>query len=293
MPQPAELLGLEDSLLNAYARAWREIVAEQEAIATDPLRLARRRRLQEMRSRVESILEDLDVRTLEWVTNTLPQSYAAGATLGAAQAGGEFTWSQVHKEAVQLLVNRAYNDLLDATRHTSKTTKQLVRAIVKDQVVQKAIQGRTAVDAGNRVRTILERRGIHSVVYRDGSKHGLREYGQMVVRTVSATAYNHGSLNAAHSLGVVYWECFDGPGCGWTAHGSGEEANGKIVTRDEALAWPISHPNCRRSFGARPDITDPKQATPTVTESQNQAIRAADAERQARLDRRRRTRVRR
>lgn len=294
MPQPAELLGLEYPLLEAYARAWNEILAEQEAIAADPLRLARQRRLREMQRRIGSILKDLDARTLEWTTNTLPQSYAAGATLGAQQAGGEFIWSLIHEEAVQNLVDRTYNDLLEATRFTNKTTKALVRSVVRDQALQKMIQGRTAVDAGRRVTQILERKGIHSVVYRDGTKHGLREYGQMTIRTVSATAYNEGTLNAAHSLGVTYWECFDGPGCGWTAHGSGEEANGKIVTRDEARAWPISHPNCRRSFGARPDLETPEQTRAAqggqVLPEQNAAVRAVDEQRalvQARQGRRR------
>lgn len=291
MPQPTDLLGLEQPLLDAYAQAWREIVAEQEAIVANPLRLARQRRLREMRTRIELILEDLDARTLEWVTHILPQGYAAGAVLGAQQAGGEFMWSQIHQEAVQNLVNRTYNDLLDATRLTADTTKTAVRTIVRDEVVQKAIQGRTAVDAGARVTKILESRGIHSVVYRDGSVHGLEEYGQMVIRTVSATAYNEGTLNAAHSLGVTYWECFDGPDCGWEFHDDTEQANGKIVTRDEALGFPISHPNCRRSFGARPDLVDAAAAAAAkggqVLPSQTDAIRAADQARlQARLSRR-------
>jgi hypothetical protein len=243
VPHPPAVLALEDPLLQAYAQAWNEIAAEQEAIANDPLRNARRARLREMQGRVSEILADLDETTLEWTSKTLPQVYATGATVGAQQAGGEFVWSQIHQEAVQHLVDRAYTDLLDATRHTEKTTKALVRAVVRDQSLQKMIQGRTAVDAGRRMQTILEKKGIHSVVYKDGTRHGLREYGQMVARTVSATAYNEGTLNAGHSLGVKFWEVFDGPGCGWTAHGSGEEANGKIVTREEALAWPISHPN--------------------------------------------------
>jgi hypothetical protein len=290
VPQPAELLGLEHPLLDAYAQAWNEIVAEQEALAADPLRLARRTRLREMQRRITKILADLDERTLEWTTNTLPQSYAAGAVLGAQQAGGEFIWSQIHQEAVQNLVDRTYVDLLRSTKLTARTTKALVRTVVRDQALQKMIQGRTAVDAGRRVTRILEKQGIHSVVYKDGSKHGLREYGQMTIRTVSATAYNEGTLNAAHSLGVTHWECFDGPDCGWTSHGEGEMANGKIVTRDEALAYPISHPNCRRSFGARPDLDTPEKARAAqggqVTVGQNDAVRASDAAREARLARR-------
>jgi len=297
MPQPAELLGLEHPLLLAYAQAWDEILAEQEAIAADPLRLARQRRLREMQRRIGTILENLDARTLEWTTHTLPQSYAAGAVLGAQQAGGEFVWSQIHQEAVQALVDRTYSDLLEATKFTAKTTKALVRTIVRDQAIQKAIQGRTAVDAGSRVRQILAKQGIHSVVYKDGSVHGLREYGQMTIRTISATAYNEGTLNAAHSLGVTYWEVFDGPDCGWTTHEDPETALGKIVTRDEALSWPISHPNCRRSFGARPDLVDPAAAAAAqggqVLPEQTAAVRAADGERaaaQSRLERRRASR---
>lgn len=290
VPQPTAVLDLEDPLLRAYAQAWSEVMAEQQALADDPVRHARRARLREMQSRIEAVMTDLDATSLDWVSKQLPQVYAQGGVLGAQQAGGEFIWGQIHQEAVQELVQRTYEDLLSATTHVRDDTKKLVRTLVRDETLQKTIQGRTAVDAGARVTKILESKGISAVVYRDGSKHGLKEYGQTVVRTVSATAYNLGTLNAAHSLGVMYWECFDGPDCGWSAHYSPDLANGKIVTRDEALGYPISHPNCRRSFGARPDITTPEQALAAkggqVLPEQNAAVRAADEARQARLDRR-------
>jgi hypothetical protein len=55
-----------------------------------------------------------------------------------------------------------------------------------------------------------------------------------------------------------------------------------VVSKDDALAHPIAHPNCRRSYGARPDITTAgaaEAATPSVTPSQIDAQRAADSER--------------
>jgi hypothetical protein len=98
------------------------------------------------------------------------------------------------------------------------------------------------------------------MVYSNGARHSLASYSEMAIRTVSGTAYNQAGISAASEREVKYYEVFDGIGCGWESHSQGEMANGKIVTEDEAMAFPISHPNCRRGFGPRPDINSKAQA---------------------------------
>ncbi|MEV6029059.1 hypothetical protein [Streptomyces sp. NPDC052036] len=71
----------------------------------------------------------------------------------------------------------------------------------------------------------------------------------------SAVAYNAGTLNRACEAGVQFMEVFDGSDCGSTSHKDPDKANGTLRTVEEAASWPISHPRCRRIFGAGPDVT--------------------------------------
>jgi hypothetical protein len=54
---------------------------------------------------------------------------------------------------------------------------------------------------------------------------------------------------------VQRMQVFDGADCGWTSHKNPDKAGGTLRTVEEAAQWPISHPRCRRAFGARPDAT--------------------------------------
>ena len=73
----------------------------------------------------------------------------------------------------------------------------------------------------------------------------------MIARTETATAYNFGALGAYHQAGVEEVEVSDGDGDEECA-----DANGEVWSLDEALANPLAHPNCVRSFG--PHISDEK-----------------------------------
>lgn len=263
MPQPVAIDAIEQPLIQAYRNAWLRVLAEEQQLAADPIRFARKRRLAEVRARIEADMDDLDGLSRVWIQKQLPQVYAMGAATGVAEATGgtaEFVWTQINQEAVQRLATTIFHELLGATSHVRATTKQLIREVARDEALQSAIEGRTARQAADSMRKLLESKNIFAVRYADGSKHGLAEYSRMAMRTTTATAYNLGTLDGAASQGVKYWQVFDGPNCGWSAHDSGQLANGKIVTQDEARSFPISHPNCRRAFGARPDITTQKQA---------------------------------
>jgi hypothetical protein len=295
MPAPDEILALEDPLANAYRASWDRIVAEQADMAADPFAWSRQNRLAEMRARIELNMDDLDYQAGQWTSKTLPKIYQAGAQAGAVESGTGFNaWTAIHQEAVEELVQSSFSDLLKATKGVKESAKELIRHVAKDEALHHAIAGGSAQKAGREMTRILDRHGIRAVTYADGSKHGLAEYSEMALRTKSASAYNIGTVNATHP-DVKLFEVFDGPDCGWTEHFSPDLAAGKIVDRDEALGQPISHPNCRRAFGPRPDLAEkPKGGrAPSVTQEQMAAQRAADLEKRkaqaARAAKRRRT----
>lgn len=280
----AAIAAIEDPLLQAYARAWQDILDLQEQLAADPMKWRRRARLAELQRAVEDKMAELDARAREWVSTELVRPYALGASAGAVELSqsAAAVWTLLPSEAISRIAADTLDELLKATRHVRRTTKTLIRAIAKDQVLAKMIRGDTAVQAGRQMAKILQRRGIHAVTYADGSRHGLKEYSEMLIRTKTGTVYNLGTLEAQEALGVEFWECFDGYGCGLTSHQDPVKALGRVVDKETALKYPLSHPNCRRSWGARPDIRTKaaaELASPTATPQQVADNRAADQQR--------------
>lgn len=276
MPQPAYLDELQESLLGAYRRSWQVVLDEQLKLETDPIKYRRRQRLAEMRRVIEAEMRELDEQAEDWVRKQLPRAFLAGATGELPAAGGAF--SQINRAALEELTEELFSELLKATKNVNTSTRKLVQKVARDQALQKAIQGKTADQAAREMRRILEGNKIHSITYSNGTKHGLAEYTQVAMRTTTAKAYNAGTL--AGNKDVEFFEIFDGPSCGLTRHDDPQAALGLVVDRSTAAAYPISHPNCRRAFGPRPDIENAKQAkeaSPTTTPEQRRAQLEQDA----------------
>lgn len=285
-PRRQAIQKLADPLAEAYRSSWEQVQAELRSLANDPRQARRRARLREIQRSIVASMDELDGVARTWVRQELPKIYVSGAVDGMAELGEDFIWSQEHREAVQRVATKTYQDLLQATKHVKADTKRLIRKVGQDAALKATLQGGTAKQAGREMARILGQNGVSAVIYKNGARHGLAEYAEMAVRTVTATTYNEGTLNATASAGTKYWEVFDGPFCGWASHDD-RQALGMIVTRDEAAGHPISHPNCRRAFGPRPDITDQtlKDAKSTVTPDQTAAQIAADRARQKQITR--------
>lgn len=76
-----------------------------------------------------------------------------------------------------------------------------------------------------------------------------------IARTESAIASNHGDILGYEQAGVGEVEVLDG-----TNDDECAEANGQIWTTEEALADPVAHPNCQRSWA--PVVPDEKATRP-------------------------------
>lgn len=81
-------------------------------------------------------------------------------------------------------------------------------------------------------------------------------HGGMLSNVAGSRAYNLGFLRGALGSGSEYVYVLDGPDCGWKTHKDQDKANGKRVTLKQASLYPISHPNCRRSFSLTKPPTD-------------------------------------
>lgn len=245
---------LIDDILQLYADAQHNLLDETIRVAADPsLRSATyRQRLAGMARAIDEAMADLDAAAQGWTGRSLPQVYALGAERAAAQAGERFNWTQVHREAVQVLAQDTYQDLLTATRYVRRDTKAFIRYAAREHARTVLLEGKTATQAGRQLAQRLQSRGIAAVTYRNGARHGLRDYSDTVIRTKSAMAYNGGAINVGRENGIEWVQVSDGAGCGWEAHGSVDLANGSVRTLAEAEEHPIAHPRCARSFSMLP-----------------------------------------
>lgn len=263
-PYSAELQVLVGQLDQSYAKAWQVVVDEQTSVAagmaTNPRLWRRRDRLAEVRARIEYERAAVDDTARQWLSRSFPQFYAEAASDTAEALGSPFAWTQLHREAVLLHAQDLYDDLLEATAHVSLDTKRFLREVVREQVVKGQLIGETAVQTARNVTRFVQARGITAVRYANGRRVPLDTYAQMAVRTKTAVAYNAGTLNQGTEFGVKYYEVFDGPSCGWESHDDPRIANGRLVTAGQASNFMISHPQCRRSFGARPDVNTAAEA---------------------------------
>lgn len=252
-----------EALIRAYRVAWKRIEAWMGELADDPRNATKRARMAAQMRAIEVDMIRLDSAATRWLRNQVPREYADGAVAAARAIGrNDFTWNQAHQDAVRLLTDRGYRNLLDATNTVNKSTKRLIRQIGRDTALQAAIGGDTAQAAGREMRRVLERSGVHAVTYSNGARHGLASYTEMAMRTLTGHAYNEGTIRSSVERGVQWFEVFDGSGCGWSKHDDTDKAHGKVVTYEESLAHPLAHPNCRRGFGPRPDIDRPVPGKP-------------------------------
>jgi len=238
-------------------RVWARVGAQVDALEADWPTMgaaARRRRLLELQTHIAGLADAADEIAARHVLAGVRDAYLLGAHATALTVGGAVASTGVDLDAITALAIDTHDDLLAATTHMRQTTKDLIRTLARDHVSDRLYTGTPATQAGRDLAKALRSQSVAAIVYKDGSRHGLASYADMVVRTKTAEAYQIGGFNQAESHKVKFMEVMDGPNCGWTSHDDTTQANGMIVTLDEARAWPISHPNCRRTTIARPDI---------------------------------------
>lgn len=238
-------------------RVWARVSAQVDALEADWPAMgaaARRRRLLELQANIAGLADAADEIAARHVLAGVRDAYLLGAHATALTVGGAVATTGVDLGAITHLATDTHADLLHATTHMRSTTKDLIRTLARDHVSDRLYTGTPATQAGRDLAKAFRGKSIAAIVYKDGSRHGLASYADMVVRTKTAEAYQIGGFNQAESHGVKFMEVMDGPNCGWTSHDDTTQANGLILPLDEARAWPISHPNCRRTTMARPDI---------------------------------------
>lgn len=263
MSQPREVEALTAALLADLTAVHEQILTALDALAADWYDLnvtARIGRLTELDRQISVLIDYADAIAAGHVVGAVQAAYEIGAWSTALSALSVATFGGIDVDAVTALAQDTYADLLTATKGMRDDAKHLIRELARDQVRTKLLTGQTAIQAGRDLARSLRDRGVTAVIYSDGRQVSLPTYAEMLLRTKTAQAYQEGGLNQGERLGIEWWEILDGPGCGWTAHDDPQIADGMIVPTETARAYPIAHPNCRRSSTPRPDIRSARDA---------------------------------
>lgn len=271
MPVPTDLERSITAFGDVYRRAEVKIHAELSVILDDPNQSRRVRRLRALAAEIDRRTSSLEAEARAFLNSSLPSAWSAGANNAAV---GQFTWTQGHRQALGLLAQDTYTEVLRATRRMSRDVKTLVRGAASEVLPSKVITGQTALGAGRELEQRLLRMGVSALTYADGRNIRASTYAEMLARTKTAAAYNLGGLNQMKGAGIRFVEVIDSADCGLVTHGDGFKPQGTVMPVEVMAAYPISHPNCIRDLAPRPDVVDESEAA--VAESWRSPEAAAD-----------------
>lgn len=196
----------------------------------------------------------------------------------APSSGGPFG---TERGRIDALIRATHSDLMRAEHATLRRADDIYREVVFDAQLYAATGAGTYARAVDMAAEDFLLRGIDGIVYKDGSRHTIREYGQMAVRTAVRRAALSGEGAARDRWGVhtvfVNRRADACPECmAWTGQvliddvyssGTAEEAaDGGYPLLSDAMAQGLFHPNCRDTMSTWFEgVNDPGDA-PTEDE---------------------------
>ncbi|MQY40531.1 hypothetical protein SRB17_85640 [Streptomyces sp. RB17] len=216
-------------------------------------------RLAQFQAAIVDFRQRVDTEARAFVARQLPHLYEEGARAAAEALGGHFSWTLIHREALQALASDSYADFLRRSEEEQRMAAAFGRAVreaARRAVPLLAADHTTALQVAKALADRLAaEHQLTYVIYRNGARMPVQAWAESATLAKSAVACNAGTLNRAREAGVQWMEVCDGADCGWASHQDTDKPNGTLRSVEDAAAWPISHPRCRRAFGARPDVT--------------------------------------
>lgn len=166
-----------------------------------------------------------------------------------------FVMDEAAKGQVQKLQREAIHGIQQMDRFAKRDATRYVNEVYK--VGQEKVE-RYAVT-----------KGIKGIQFSNGAKWTIGNYSDMLLTSNASRTFNQGVLTGLRAAGVDVVEVSDGADCGWTFHGDSEQADGKLVTLEEAESHLLAHPHCQRRFTGRPDLdgTDADKKLSTVAKA--------------------------
>ena len=191
---------------------------------------------------------------IRWAAEDLPVAYRDGAVRALRQAHADislFRWTADHQAALTVLTATFYTDLIGRIQEAVRRAQAFARAA--QDATRQVTLGRQ--HAGIDSPRLAADHPLSTVVYRDDSRHPVKAWATSALAYQGAVTANHGALNTGRlDLDAAWFECVDGPECGFTSHPDTDHASGTIRSADDAAAYPIAHHGCIREWIPRPDL---------------------------------------
>lgn len=272
----AILDGLTADIIAFIDGTWERIAAAEQQLVDDWLTLTsseQTRRIRALQRLAADLMTQVEARARGEVSDLLTQAYEHGASQLAAVIGLPSDLTAEHSTLLTQVSSDTYLDVLAATTLVRQSTKEMVRHLAQQAATLRFTGLRTAEQAGRELAKAMAGSGITAIVYRDGSRHGLGDYADMLMRTKTAEVFQVGGFDQADNFGVTFMELLDNPSCGLSSHDDERKANGLILPLAEARKYPLSHPRCVRVTTPRVDVRTAEQAaaaSPSATAAQNE-----------------------
>jgi hypothetical protein len=189
-----------------------------------------------------------------WAAQDLPVVYRDGALRALRKAGADialFSWTTSHQAAITPLTATFYTDLVGRIQEAVRRAQAFARAA--QDATRQVTLGRN--HAGIDSARLTADHPLSTVVYRDNSRHQVKDWATSALGYQAVVTANHAAINTGRwDLETTWFECVDGPHCGFVSHQDTDHANGTLRTADEAAAYPLAHFGCIREWVPRPDL---------------------------------------
>lgn len=219
--------------------------------------------------------------------------------------GMEAAFFRLNDKKIEALAKATKNDLSKAERATLRMANDKYRQIIFNAQVYANTGAGTYEKAVDMATRDFLSAGINSIEYKDGSRHNIKEYAGMAIRTADKRAYLTGEGEKRKEWGVTTVivkkrgnacpKCL--PFCGkiliddvW----SGGVPDGKHKLMSQAITAGLYHPNCKdihttyfegiTKYGEPYTDTELKQIESDYNEGQKQKYAQRQAERFDRLE---------
>jgi hypothetical protein len=191
---------------------------------------------------------------VRWAGQDLPVAYRDGALRALRQASADITlfqWTADHQAALTALTATFYTDLISRIQETVRRAKAFARAA--QEAAREVTLGRN--HSGMNSARLAAEHPLGTIIYADQARHPIKSWATSALTYQGAVTANHGAINTGRlELDANWFECTDGPECGFVSHQDTDHASGTIRSADDAAAYPVAHHGCIRSWTPRPDL---------------------------------------
>jgi hypothetical protein len=261
VPQPREVTDAAERLIALYRDAQQRMLTGLADAVAGGQRTAQTR-FRSLLGAVDRELDGLEAGHRDWLQSDLVDVYGLGATAGADAVGSDFTWSQVHREAVEALARTSWDEVLAHTSYVRRASKAVIRRLASDAAARTVLGEVTASRAGEELARLVQHvDGMATVRYRDGSLHSIADWSRHLgadqrarMRTTRAASTRRAGPHRVDGDLRRRWL--------WMGRltTTRRSRTGRSASWTSAWARASAIPAAPDRFGGRPDITNGTEA---------------------------------